>query len=54
VIYWERYHNDTASYWLPRFDGAGESVTFACGILLETGADLIALEDTGHIELEEC
>jgi hypothetical protein len=54
MIYWERFHNDTASCWLPRFDGGSEAVTFACGIHLEHGGHLIALEDSGVIQLEEC
>ena len=54
MIFWERFHNYTPSYWLPRFDGAGGVVTFACGIHLEHGGHLIALEDSGVIQLEEC
>ena len=54
VIYWERFHNDTASCWLPRYDGGSEAITFACGIHLEHGGHLIALEDSGVIQLEEC
>lgn len=54
MIYWERFHNDTASCWLPRFGGGASAMAFNCGIHLEHGGHLIALEDGGVIALEEC